>query len=333
MEGSSSLAGIPGGTIRTLVLAVILVFVGLLSSCSRSSIKEVQAQDPAGETRPAGKDVRIMQSFSGDYPVTELHRLPSAQEKSGTGCIGSAQEFAAVWQAMFPAQKLPEIDFTKHIVVFSRNTHFYNRTSIGNVVLKDGAAHVLVMETMSSLPIEDKVSMALAVIPRVGVRFIKTETGLTPVPGETPADPLHAAYTVEGREVRLFHGSAEEAAAPGSAGKTTTSVFGKPVFGDLDNDGDDDAALILASDPGGSGVFYYVAAALNMNGSYRGTNAVFLGDRIVPRDVGIQDGEIVVRYTERGEAHAMTSPPSVSRTRYLKVEKGVLAETEPPGMH
>ncbi len=31
---------------------------------------------------------------------------------------------------------------------------------------------MLAMETMSAMPIEDKVAMALAVIPRAGVRFI-----------------------------------------------------------------------------------------------------------------------------------------------------------------
>jgi hypothetical protein len=49
------------------------------------------------------------------------------------------------------------------------------------VVLKDGGAEILARETMSSLPIEDKAAMSLAVVPREGIRFIRTASGTTPV--------------------------------------------------------------------------------------------------------------------------------------------------------
>jgi hypothetical protein len=45
--------------------------------------------------------------------------------------------------------------------------------------------------------------------------------------------------------------------------------------------------LLITHDPGGSGTFYYVAAAINVNKRYQGTNAVLLGDRIAPMDIGI----------------------------------------------
>jgi hypothetical protein len=320
------------GNIFIMVLAVTLGLAALPSSCAQNTIPLLLAPDPAHETKSEGKDVSILQSFNGDYPVAGLEGLPSGQEKQKVGYIRSVQELAHVWQAMFPSQPMPEIDFTTYIVVFSRNMHFYNRTSIGRVDLKDGVAEVLAMETMSSLPIEEKVAMALAVIPREGVKFIHTGTALIPVTQETSADPLNAVYTVEGHEVRLFHGRAEKAVAQGSATKVITSVFGKPVYGDLDHDGNDDAALILAREPGGSGIFYYVAVSINVNGSYRGTNAVLLGDRIVPRDVGIHNGKVVVRYIDRGPRQAMTAQPSVGQTKYLKLEKGILEEIEPLSM-
>lgn len=43
---------------------------------------------------------------------------------------------------------------------------------IVKIILKDGAIEIIVMETMSALPIEDKVAMALAVIPRAGISSI-----------------------------------------------------------------------------------------------------------------------------------------------------------------
>ena len=51
----------------------------------------------------------------------------------------------------------------------------------------------------------------------------------------------------------------EVADAPDSATKIRTLIAGDMVEGDIDGDGDKDAALILVHDPGGSGTFYYVA--------------------------------------------------------------------------
>ena len=138
--------------------------------------------------------------------------------------------------------------------------------------------------------------------------------------------PLNAAYIIEGKEVRLVHGRAEAEVAPGSATKIKTSVFGKPVYGDLDGDGDEDAALFLVQDPGGSGTFYYVAAALKAGDKYRGTKAVLLGDRIVPQTLEIRNGVIIVHHADRRPDEPMTAPPSVGKTKYLAIKNGRLEE-------
>ena len=59
---------------------------------------------------------------------------------------------------------------------------FYNRISIFKITLKDGVIEILAMETMSALPIEDKVAMALAEIPRAGVESIQAGNQQIPVP-------------------------------------------------------------------------------------------------------------------------------------------------------
>ena len=74
------------------------------------------------------------------------------------------------------------------------------------------------------------------------------------------ADPLNATYTIGVREIRLAGGRSELQTTPGSAMRTKTLAFGKPVYGDLDGDGDEDAAVLLAQDPGGSGTFYYIGS-------------------------------------------------------------------------
>jgi hypothetical protein len=125
-------------------------------------------------------DLAILQSWSGVYPVAELKRLPEGQQKSAVGYLGNAAVFKSVWASFKPGEDPPEIDFSKNIVVFHRNVNFYNRTSIFKVTLKDGMAEVLAIETLSAMPIEDKVAMAMAAIPRANVKFI--QTGKTRIP-------------------------------------------------------------------------------------------------------------------------------------------------------
>jgi hypothetical protein len=123
----------------------------------------------------------ISQSWSGDYPVAELTRLPEGQQQSGVGYLGSAAMFETVWTAFKPGEALPSVDFGKHVVVFHRNVAFYNRTRIFKVTLRDGVAEVLAMETMSAIPITDKVAMAMAVIPRADVKFLRSGSANIPV--------------------------------------------------------------------------------------------------------------------------------------------------------
>jgi hypothetical protein len=101
------------------------------------------------------------------------------------------------------------------------------------------------------------------------------------------------------------------------------------VYGDLDGDGDDDAALILVHNPGGSGTFSYVAACLTMNGTFDGTNAVLLGDRLALQDLGIRNGVIVASFAERGSTEPMTAPPTVGMTKYLRMKDHTLEGIEP----
>jgi hypothetical protein len=287
--------------------------------------------NPAGANQEP-KNLPILQSWSGDYPVSELGRLPENQRTSSIGYLGNSTIFAGVWEAFKPGEKVPEVDFSKNLVVFSRNLDFYNRTSIGKVLLKDGVAEVLAIATLSSIPIADKVAMAMVVIPSEGVRFIQAGKGRIPVALRARSgNPLNTTYTIEGKEIRLINGYHEEQAAPGSATKIKTRVFGKPVYGDLDSDGDEDAALFLVQDSGGSGTFYYVAAALKEGGKYRGTNGVLLGDRISPQPLKIQSGVIIVDYADRRPDEPMSASPSVNKTKYLAFKNGHLEEIKPAG--
>jgi len=67
---------------------------------------------------------------------------------------------------------------------------------------------------------------------------------------EFAADPLNATYYIEGNAVRLQDGRSEMAITPHSTATIKTAVYGKTVYGDLDGDGHEDAAIFLVHDPG-----------------------------------------------------------------------------------
>jgi hypothetical protein len=146
-----------------------------------------------------------------------------------------------------------------------------------------------------------------------------------------PSDPLNTTYVVEGKPIHLRAGRAETSAAPGSAARVRTVVLGAPVYGDLAGDGAADATLVLVQDPGGSGTFYYVAAALRTGGGYRGTNAVRLGDRVAIHGLRIRNGVVIVDYAGRRAGEPMSAEPTVDESRDFVVRDGKLREAPGDG--
>ena len=80
-----------------------------------------------------------------------------------------------------PGEPIPQVDFNRNLVVFSRNMTYFNRSRIFKVTLIGGVAEVLAMETMSAMPIEDVLVLALAAVPRGGIKFIQTGNEKFPV--------------------------------------------------------------------------------------------------------------------------------------------------------
>ena len=166
--------------------------------------------------------------------------------------------------------------------------------------------------------------------PLSGVSSVKAGDTLIPVRQQEAAiDPGNATYTVEGEEIRLVDGRAEREAAPGSAAKIITMAFGTAVYGDLDGDFIEDAALFLVHSPGGSGTFYYAAAALNREGAWQGTNAVLLGDRVSPQAMEIRNGVLAANFADRLPHEAMAAPPRIGKTKYLTLRDNKLEPVGP----
>jgi hypothetical protein len=146
-------------------------------------------------------------------------------------------------------------------------------------------------------------------------------------------DPQNATYIIDGKEVTLVNGVAEQEAAPGSATKVVTKYFGNAVDIDLNSDGLMDSAFLLTQDGGGSGTFFYVAAAINNGGSTQGTNAIFLGDRIAPQSTNVDPNnpvQFIVNYMERKASDPMSAQPSVAVSRTFKLDNSTLVEVGTP---
>jgi hypothetical protein len=141
--------------------------------------------------------------------------------------------------------------------------------------------------------------------------------------------PLEATYFIENRPIPLSRGRFEAPAAPGSAVKIRTMVFGRPAYGDLDGDGDLDAALVLVHSTGGSGTFYYAAVSIRQDENFESTNAVWIGDRIAPQGLEIRHGVLRVEFADRRQGEPMAAAPTVGRSMDLTIENGILTPTPP----
>ncbi|MEI7480043.1 MAG: META domain-containing protein [bacterium] len=132
--------------------------------------------------------------------------------------------------------------------------------------------------------------------------------------------PLSATYTIENQKYSLEGGQVEKQLAPGSASVDRVSIFGNPIYGDFNNDGVLDAAVILAQNMGGSGTFYFAALSINIEGFYKGTNAIFLGDRITPKKIEVRNGRAVYNFLDRKITDSFVSKPTINKSVIVNLD-------------
>jgi hypothetical protein len=108
-----------------------------------------------------------------------------------------------------------------------------------------------------------------------------------------------------GRTVTLVNGSYQESSGGNIFTVTMSTVI---AFGDLNGDGKDDAAIILAENSGGSGTFVSVVAVLNQNGAPHQVDQAQLGDRQLVNSVDISSGVIHLDMTVHSPTDPMCCP-------------------------
>ncbi len=159
-----------------------------------------------------------------------------------------------------------------------------------------------------------------AIMPVVENDEVNTIDNPAPVLSAKDRQVMNAGYIFPEQTITLRDGN-YQSSAPNFA---EVNVFGQPVYSDLDNDGDEDGVIFLTWQTAGTGVFYYVAAAVDNGKDWQGTNVILLGDRIAPQNINFQREIIMVNYADRKIDEPMTTSPSVGQTKYLKLENGVL---------
>lgn len=138
----------------------------------------------------------------------------------------------------------------------------------------------------------------------------------------------NAEYQTEfsaSKKVTLTNGVYQEEIAPGSASKLTITMLEQSAFGDLNGDGAPDAAIFLATNSGGSGVFVDLAAVVNDQGKPRHAASVALGDRVQIKSVTISTGEIVLDLLRPGPNDPLCCPTQ-RVTQKWKLQDGILTE-------
>jgi len=93
-----------------------------------------------------------------------------------------------------------------------------------------------------------------------------------------------------------------------SAETFTASLQPEVAFGDLNGDGAEDAAVLLAENGGGTGVFVSLTAVLNENGAPMQVATAFIDDRPIIGALEISNGKIILDVTIHGPNDPMVSP-------------------------
>lgn len=162
----------------------------------------------------------------------------------------------------------------------------------------------------------------------VALFFFKDESGKvrnenTPEQGASfNPDPSNASFDFNNETIVLSQGKRVT-----STGEETM-LLDQTGRGDLNGDGKEDTAVFLARIGGGSGVFIHVAAYVSGPVNYKGTNTIFIGDRVAPQSISIENGVLTATFLDRAEDEPYAAEPTVSVTKEFIYQNGTLEERE-----
>jgi hypothetical protein len=134
------------------------------------------------------------------------------------------------------------------------------------------------------------------------------------------ADFLLDEY-MQDKTIRLKEGAFEDSNPDSYYSMGITKI----VMGDMNGDGNNDAAVIYVWSGGGSGHFYTLAAVLNKDGKPMHVATEELGDRIIIKSVTIDSGKIIIDMVVHGPDEPLCCPTKKQIVKY-GLEKNKLKE-------
>jgi heat shock protein HslJ len=149
----------------------------------------------------------------------------------------------------------------------------------------------------------------LLCLPAVDVVAQLAEMAQAAPAGLSPSELANATYPSQytsSGSVTLENGRFSEQAAPGSATQITVRMTRYLAYGELN--GQPVAAVVLVSDPGGSGTFYDLYVMANQNGQPTSVASTLLGDRVDIHSVAIENNQIVVDMVQAGPDDPLCCP-------------------------
>jgi len=150
---------------------------------------------------------------------------------------------------------------------------------------------------------------------------IATETSnpLLEIPGSTLDKLRNSDYQLgrldQVRFVRLKDGRYQEG-APGSADYISVFLTDFIAWGDLNGDGVNETAAILAENYGGSGTFVFLAVYQNQGQELNFRTSIFLDDRPMIDAISVENGEIFVDASIHDANDAMCCPTQSTKRHY-----------------
>ena len=155
-----------------------------------------------------------------------------------------------------------------------------------------------------------------------------TVTPITPTPTATPVTPTPVSLTLDmlrngtyfapfyNRTVKLVNGAYSEGSG---TDQYSVQMLDTVAFGNLNNDGISDAAILLVENGGGTGEFESVVALLNKGGVPTQAGQTELGDRVKINSMAIDSGMLTLDMLVQGPNDGMCCPSQPETQIYRMV--------------
>lgn len=103
-------------------------------------------------------------------------------------------------------------------------------------------------------------------------------------------------------------------------------ILEETAEGDINGDKKVDYVFYITRSAGVSGVFLYALAYISNPINYKTSNAIYLGDRLVPKEISIENGIVYASYLDRDQNEPFSVEPTISKTTQIIFKNGELIE-------